>query len=470
MSNESDPLKGADPAVATPAEEPYPPIGYAWYVVFILMIAYVFSFIDRQILALLVQPIRRDLDISDTQMSLLMGFSFALFYTFFGFPMGRLADSRSRRGLIAAGLVVWSVMTALCGVVRTYWELLFFRMGVGVGEAALSPAAYSLITDYFPKHRLGLAMSVYGMGIYIGSGMAFLLGGIVVGFVMGAEEWTIPVISSFIGTVRPWQTVFFIVGIPGVLFALAMFTVKEPVRRGIKRVTDASGARVTHVPLREVLAYLRGNWATFGFHCTAMALLAFAAYGSTAWVVEFFVRTYEMPAATAGKWYGVIVMVFGSMGILAGGFLADWLLSKGYTDAKVLTPLIAAVLNLPFAILFPLAPSAFWAMALLVPAVFATAMPFGAGAAAIQEIMPNRMRGQASAIYLFIVNLIGLGLGPSAVAVCTDYVFHDDAMLRYSLAIVGSGACIAATVLFIAALKHYRASLDYLKHWQADQR
>ncbi|MGH8561818.1 MAG: MFS transporter, partial [Nevskiales bacterium] len=197
-------------------------LGYAWYVVAVLMVAYVFSFIDRQILNLLVGPIRRDLGISDTQMSLLMGFSFALFYTICGIPLGRLADSKSRRTIIAVGIFFWSIMTAACGTARHYWQFFLYRMGVGVGEATLSPSAYSLIADYFPREVRATAISVYSMGIYIGSGLAFLLGGLVIKFA-GQAEVVLPVV----GATRPWQLIFFMLGIAGILFTFAMYTVRE---------------------------------------------------------------------------------------------------------------------------------------------------------------------------------------------------------------------------------------------------
>jgi MFS family permease len=186
---------------------------YAWYVVGVLMLVYVFSFLDRQIFSLIVGPLRRDLHISDTQVSLLQGFSFAVFYTFFGIPIGRLADVYNRRTIIVAGLLLWSAFTAGCGLAGTFLGLLLLRMGVGVGEAALSPAAYSLITDYFPARRLATAISVYSMGIYIGSGLSFLLGGIAVRYATTQEMWTLPIV----GAMRPWQLIFFIVGLPGLL-------------------------------------------------------------------------------------------------------------------------------------------------------------------------------------------------------------------------------------------------------------
>lgn len=205
----------------------YPSSLSAWTTVTILMIAYVLSFIDRQILNLLVEPIRRDLVISDTQMSLLMGLSFALFYTICGIPLGRLADTRSRRGLIAIGVMFWSAATAACGMAKLYWQFLICRIGVGVGEAALSPAAYSLIADSFPPERRATAISVYSMGVYLGSGIAFLLGGLVIQFASAQGNVVLPVL----GEVRPWQLIFLILGVAGVLFTLLMLAVREPARR-----------------------------------------------------------------------------------------------------------------------------------------------------------------------------------------------------------------------------------------------
>lgn len=455
------------PKVALPpasADLPYPPLGYAWYVVGVLMVVYVFSFVDRQILSLLVGPIRRDLQISDTQMSLLMGFSFAVFYTFFGIPLGRLADGRSRRGLIAAGLTLWSLMTAACGIAQRFWHFALLRMGVGVGEAALSPAAYSLITDYFPRHRLATAISVYSMGIYIGSGAAYLLGGLIVGLAGGQELWHAPLI----GEIRPWQVVFFVVGLPGLLLTPLLLTIKEPLRRGVIQTRSADGSlRTTQTPLREVLAYLRGNWSTFACHNFGFALLSFSSYGSGAWIPAYLQRTYGVSARDAGVYYGTIVMVAGTLGIVFGGRVADWLAQRGHRDATLRTGLIAALVWTPTGVLYPLMPSAGLALLLIVPTVFFASMPFGCAPAAIQEIMPNTMRAQASAIYLFVVNLIGLGLGPTAVALTTDYVFKSDVSVRYSLLAVATIAHIGSALLLWAGLRPFRESVDRLQVYLA---
>ena len=441
---------------------PYPPLGYAWYVVFILMICYVFSFVDRQILGLLVRPIKADLGITDTQMSYLMGFSFALFYTLFGIPMGRLADSKSRRTIIAIGLVVWSFMSAGCGLARRYVQLLAMRVGVGVGEATLSPAAYSLITDYFPPQRLGLAISVYGMGIYIGSGLAYMFGGWVIGLTSGQALYTLPLV----GDVRSWQLVFFAIGLPGLLFASVLFTIKEPVRRGIGTARPKAGRGV---PLASVLAYVRTNSITFMCHNVGFALIALVAYGSISWIPTYLGRVHGWAPADAGMRYGMVILVFGSTGILFGGILSDWMGRKGYTDSKMTTGFIAALAHIPLAIAYPLMPTGWSALGVIAVSVFILAMPFGVAPAAIQAMMPNAMRGQASAIYLFVVNLIGMGLGPTAVAVCTDSVFKDENMIHYSILVVGLAGSIAAAVLLWFGRGAYRQSLDRLQTWNEEQ-
>lgn len=459
MSTKLDPEATVTEAIP---EEPYPSIRYAWYVVGVLTLVYVFSFIDRQILNLLVRPIRRDLAITDTQMSLLMGFSFAVFYTFFGIVLGRLADSRSRRGLIAAGFVAWSVLTAACGLARSFWQMLLLRMGVGVGEAALSPAAYSLITDYFPRRRLATAISVYSMGIYIGSGLALVAGGSVARFAMAQDAWQLPIV----GPTRPWQVIFFIVGLPGILLALLMYTIREPARRGTRLVRTAEGKlKAMQVPMREVYRYILENKSTFICHNVGFALISFSNYGSNAWIPTFFHRTHGWHESTAGIVYGSIVAVFGTLGIVAGGWFADWLAERGYRDSSMRVGLFGSLLWFSTGILYPLVPDPNWAAALTAPAVFFTSAPFGVAAAAIQQMMPNAMRGQASAIYLFVVNLIGLGIGPTAVAMTTDFVFRDDSAVRYSLLIVATLAHLVSIALLWAGLKPFRHSLDRLKVW-----
>lgn len=251
------------------AETLYPSPRYAWYVVGVLTLMYVFSFIDRQIFSLIVGPLSRDLRITDTEVSVLQGFIFAVFYTFCGIPLGRMADKYSRRGIIACGLVAWSGFTTMCGLAKNFGQMLAWRMGVGVGEAALSPSAYSIITDYFPREKLATAISVYSMGIYIGSGMSYLLGGIVVRFASAKELWTLPVA----GAVRPWQLIFLAVGLPGLLATALLFTVREPLRRGIAANAVATSAR-------QSFACIFQNRRTFLCHNIGFGLLSLVSYAN----------------------------------------------------------------------------------------------------------------------------------------------------------------------------------------------
>ena len=439
-------------------EDDYPSPKYAWYVVGVLTVAYIVSFIDRQIMSLMVVPIQRDLELNDFQLSLLSSVSFAIFYTFFGIPLGRLADTQSRRGLIFFGVTFWSLMTAGCGLTKKFWDLAIMRMGVGVGEATLSPAAYSLIADYFPPHRRSTAMSVYSMGIYIGSGMAFILGGLVVKFTSAQESFDVPII----GIVRSWQLVFFIVGLPGLLVAFLLLTVKEPVRRGKSGTAHAAAPAAT---IRETLAYVSDNWATFVCLNIGVSFVTLNSYASTQWLPAMFVRRFEWTQGGTGMIYGLIVGTFGTLGVVGGGWLADWWTARGRMDAPVRVAWMATLCNLPWIILYPLATTGEVTAVLLIPMVFFASMPFGVAPAAIQRMMPSTMRAQATSIYLFTINLIGMGIGPSITGWLTDNLFHDKTQVHRSLQIVGITSYICAAVLIGISLKSYRGTLDYLQKW-----
>jgi MFS family permease len=424
-------------------EAAYPSRGYAWYVVGVLLLVYTFSFIDRQILNLLVGSIRRDLEISDTGMSLLTGFSFALFFTLFGLPLGRIADGHSRRGLIAVGFVMWSLFSAGCGLARNFAQMFLMRMGVGIGEASLSPAAYSLIVDYFPPERRATAQSVYSAGVYVGAGVAYLLGGIVIAYTSAQAEYVLPLI----GAVRSWQLVFFAIGLPGVVVALLLYTVAEPEHRG-------AGAKHV-VPLKDVLAYYRENRATFAFHHAGAALYFLAGYGGAAWIPSFFIRHHHWTAAQFGTIFGPEVAICGVLGLIFGGWLADRLAARGHRDACMRVIVLSVLLWLPFGVAYLLVPSAALAIGLLAPNLFLFAMPLGTICAALMEVTPARMRGQATAIMAYIGNTVGLGLGPTVIAVFTDYVFRDDNLVGSSILVVCTAAQLAAAILFAAGIKPF---------------
>jgi MFS family permease len=325
------------------------------------------------------------------------------------------------------------------------------RMGVGVGEATLSPAAYSLIADYFPPNRRSTAMSVYSMGIYIGSGLAFILGGMVVQFATVQESFTFPLI----GDVRSWQLVFFVVGLPGLLVALLLFlTVREPIRRGGIREGQPAPRTAT---IGETKAYIFDNLTTFICLNFGIALLTLSAYAGTSWIPSLFIRRFDWSQGTTGLVYGSIMAISGTLGVLAGGWVADWWSERGCVDANVRVAWLATICIVPFGILYPLASTGAMTALLLIP--------YGVAPAAIQRMMPNTMRAQATAVYLFVINIVGMGLGPTVAAVLTEYVFHDPKSIHYSLLIVGAGAYVSAIILLGICLKSYRRSIIYLENW-----
>ena len=422
-----------------------------WYVVIVLMLAYVSSFIDRQILSLLVGFIKRDMHLTDTQVSLLMGLSFALFYTLLGIPIGRWADRGNRRNIIVLGVLVWSLMTAFCGTVKTYGQFFLARVGVGVGEATLSPAAYSMLADYFPKDKLATAISVYSAGIYIGSGVAVLIGAVLVGFGTDTQTVTLPVI----GTVFSWQLLFFYIGLPGILISLLLQTVKEPVRRGL--LTNADG-RTQTLAVADVFRLIGQKRSAFLSVTLGITFISLVSYASAAWVPTFFVRTFNWKMGQAGLLYGSLVTVFATTGIIMGGRLADSFIKRGRTDGRLRIGIIAA-LGVLLTSFYPLLNDPMLVGIVLTLPTFFLAFPLGASSTAIQEIMPNQARALASAVYFFILNIIALGFGPTSAALLTDYVFHDEQAIRYSLAIVTFVGALLALGCYSYGLVPYRKAI-----------
>ncbi len=454
---------GPDSPSATAQVQEYPAPGRAWFGVFVLMLIYINSFLDRSILALLVDPIRRTLEISESQMGFLMGPAFAVFYIVAGLPLGRLADSMSRRWLVFWGQLTWSLMSVGCAFVTSFPQFLALRMGLGVGESSLSPSAYSLITDLFPRHRLARALSVYGLGIYLGAGLARLLGGVVAGFTEGQDIVTL----SWIGRdIYSWQVVFLFIALPTIPLSILLLMIPKVERRSTTGGGGA-GAAVKKVPTRELLGYLWLNRTTFLCHSFGFALLSFSGYGVGAWMPSHIMRNFGWGIADTGVALGLINMAAGTLGILAGGWLADTLHQRGVRNNKTMVGLIACVAWFPFGIAYPLMGSAVATMTLYVPAVMVAAMPWGVGPAGIQEIVPNRMRGGASAIYLFIINLLGLGFGPYILSVFTQYVFGGDRGVRWSLLAVPAGAHVVAALLLVTALGPFKQSMDRVKEWEA---
>lgn len=432
----------------------FPPAARAWTVIAILWLVTLFSQLDRQLPALLVRPLKSEFGLTDTQFSLLQGYAFAIFYTLMGLPFGRLVDRANRRNLILLGVVVWSAMTVFAGFATSYNQLLLARVGVGVGEAVLAPAAYSIIADYVPPHRRGRALSVYYVSLAIGSGASLLLGGLILG---ALPREGLAIAGS--GLLAPWQLTFIIAGLPGGLLVLLLLLVREPARQETHGVTAAS--------IGDFTRYIVAHRATFARLLTYPALIAAIGYGTLAWAPAYFERQYGMPIARVGLILGILVAVGGLAGTLLSGFLSDRWLAQGKPAARFRVTLVAWVVIVPSASLWPLMPNAFLALVLLTLTICGFAIGQAAAPPSVQDVFPNAMRGQAIALYLLLGGLVGIGLGPMLVALVTDHVFDDDKMLGLSLVVTAIPLTALGLWMSLSGQKPYARTLAALREQSA---
>jgi predicted MFS family arabinose efflux permease len=424
----------AEPAADEATHSP----GYARYVLGLLFVVYVFNFIDRQILAILLEPIKQDLGVSDTAMGFLTGFAFAVFYTFAGIPIARVADRGVRRSVIAAGAALWSAMTAASGLAQSFVQLALARVGVGIGEAACSPPAHSLLSDYFPPERRATALAIYAAGIHFGIAFGYLAGG-------------------WINEAFDWRTAFFVVGLPGIALALLVqLTVREPPRGLSEGVAGQEEVPAT----REVLRFL---WSLRSFRhvSLASALTAFGGYGVASWTPAFLIRVHGMGTGEIGTWLGLIAGIAGATGAFLGGSLVDALRTR---DPRygVWVPAAAGLLGLPFVFVLLFWPEPRQALLLSAGGTLLGAMWLGPVFALTQTLVRIRMRAVASAILLFVVNLIGLGLGPQTVGLLNDLLNprYGAGAVRVSLAAVVLVTSLWATLHFALAARTLRLDLE----------
>jgi len=417
------------------------------------MLCYTLSFVDRQILSLLVPFIKADLKINDTLVGLLQGFSFALFYAVMGLPLGRVADSANRRNLISLCIAFWSIFTSGCALARSYTTLFLARMGVGIGEAGLNPAAFSILSDLFPKERLGAALSVFYIGNMLGSSLALIVGGTAVQAVTRQPEIIVPLL----GTIASWRLTFLILGLPGLLFALLVYTVKEPIRKNLAR-TAAGGTKFS---MADTLTQIRSRWQSVLGISVGFVFQAACNYGFTAWVPTYFLRVHGWTIGQTGRALGFLILPFGVLGLYLGGWLSERWQKRGMVDAALLVGIPSAIGILLFLVPAMLMPSAEWSLVLIGPGFFFLVLPMGTAGAALQLIFPNQVRAQVSALYLFILNLGGLSLGPLLPGVFTDYLFKDPKMIGVSLALTMAVAAILMIVVISATRRPYRE--HYLK-------
>ncbi len=422
---------------------------YAWGVVALLCLGGMISMLDRQVLILLVEPVKASLQISDTQISLLQGFAVAIFYALLAVPLGRMADTGNRRNIIAAGALFFSLATIGGGFALSFGALFATRLCVGIGEATLTPAGSSMIGDYLPPHQVGRAMGLFVGSSFVGSGLSLVVLGGLIAWLAANPAVQFPLV----GRPLDWQLVFIAAGLPGLLFAAAVLALKEPPRsEGLALTVGQQAAKPESASIAEVVAFVRANARLLVPVFLGLPVLAAGQFGLNAWTPTFFIRTFGWTAAQIGPVFGLMVTLLSPAGVVTGGWLADQLIARGRIDANLHISMVAALVAAPFILAFPLAGSPQLSLVLLAPVLFFGAMPFGAGPAAIPVLAPNRMRAQLMAVYLLFGNLLGAGLGPWMIAAFTDGVLEDPQKIRFSIALVGTSVIlIGATIVGLGA-------------------
>tara|TARA_B100001248_G_scaffold143661_1_gene107894 strand:+ start:1421 stop:2740 length:1320 start_codon:yes stop_codon:yes gene_type:complete len=430
--------------------EDWPSEKKGWYVTFVFLFAFIFSLIDRQILNLLVIPIQNDLLLSDTQISLLQGFAFVITYVLLSVPIGRLVDKFNRIKIMISGVVVWSITTFTCGLSRNFYELLFARMGVGAGEAALSPAAWSVLADYFRPERLSFPISIYLMGPYLGAGLAMILGAYVLDLTSGREAIYIPLI----GSLAPWQITFIIVSLPGIIITGLLLSVKEPKRKNIKSNSEK-------IPnWSEVISFMLLNKRIYTSLHIATPFLVIMLYGLQAWSPTILVRVYDWELSDAGRVYGLIALFFGSAGVISGPFLSKVLKNLSISSSSLKVCVLGVSLAGISISLLPFQNDSFYALICIAIASFCIPLPLALVTTIMQEVTPNPMRGVVNGMYVVSTNVIGLAIGPFLVAFGTDYIFNDPNLIAYSLSLVAVIVAPIGSILFCIGIKEYREKFE----------
>ncbi len=452
------PESAAEPAAtARAAAPPWPAPATAWRTLVILSLVLGLSQIDRNILSLLLQPIKVDLRLSDAQMGLLIGLAFSCVYLFLSFPLSRISDNKSRRGLIAIGVAFWSLSTAACGLARSFWPLFVARAGVGAGEAANGPATYSLLADSFPRERLPRAMAILNIGFVGGTAASLIIGGVVIGALSHMH-----VVLPLLGAVKTWQLVFFAVGLPGLLVAALMMTVTEPARRGLRE-----HAGKDRVPVTEVFRFIGRNGRLYGCLFVSVFMTGVITNGHLNFRAAFFQRSYHWSAQQFGVVSGLVALAASPVGLIAGTWLCERWNSK-YHDANMRVGLLAYVLTIPFAVGGPLMPEAWMSVACSAAQSALVLMAAPAMTAAMQTIAPNRVRAQVNSLYLLLFSGITGIVGPWFIGWLTD-LQHDETKLRWVMAISAAVILPVSTAILSGAIKPFGKMVEQIKADEVSQ-
>ena len=435
----------------TPASPALPDRRTANYSLFVLTIVVLLTVVDRQVLSLMIVPIKADFGVSDTQAALLIGAAFSLTYAIAGLPIARIADSRNRRNIVSICIAFWSAATMACGVAQSYAQMFLCRLCVGVGESGYGPATWSIITDSYPREKVAFATGTLAIGSTVGMGLALFAGGAALGLVQHLPTVELPLI----GMIRNWQWAFVIVGAPGLIWSLVVLTTREPARQGQRAV-----AKPQSVPVMDVVRQMRRDWRAYIAVIGGICLQALMSFGPAQWIPTLFHRQFGWELPRIGMIYGAISLICGPLGMLFGGKLSERWSRQGHADANLKIMLVGLLVTVPAQVIAPQLPSPTLMLVLLGVASFTSSMGIGPGIAAFQLITPSPMRAQVSSVTQFCTNVLAFALGPLIVALFTDFLFNDPQKLKYSMSL-----CIAVlgplTMLLIwQGLKPYARSYE----------
>ena len=424
---------------------------YPWYVVAVLLVGSIFAYLDRLVMGFLIDPIKADLHLNDTQMGILNGFAFAAFYVIMGVPLGRLVDTRNRKVILASCMTIWSVATAGCGLAVSYATMFLARVGVGVGEAALNPSAVSIISDTFPKNKVTKAISFYTLSIYIGGGLAIILGGTLIDLFASLGAISLPLL----GEVAGWRLVFISVGGPGILVAVVLLlTVREPKRTAIVQL-DSSGDTGS---LKGVMAYLRSHAKLYTLMFVGFIAFGFNTYTTISWFPAMLMRTYGMIPGDIAVTFGIIYIVGGVGGALSVGFLVRFFERLGFLEAPIILCLSASVVSTIPIIFAPMMPTATGCLALFSIFMVCWGIVISASFSAVALVTPGNMRGIMTGIYMILMNVTGGAFAPVFVGLLSDYLFGAD-HVRYALSTVGAVTMPIACISFLLLRPSYRKAI-----------
>jgi MFS family permease len=428
----------------------------AWLTLVILGSMLVLSYLDRGILSLLVEPIRKDLHITDVDISLLQGLAFGVFYALFAFPLGWLADRYSRRGVIFFCITGWSLATTACGLAGSFWQLAAARLCVGIGEGGLSPAAYRIIGDLFPPRRLGMALGIFSAGASLGLPVAIILGGAIVTWAASQGSMSLPLF----GDVQPWQLVFLVLGPPGLLIAPLIFIAPRGARVQKQPSEPAAVKAPQGKPADGYGAFLRSRMKYLTLHFSGYSMIAMIAYGAGAWAPTYFQRRFGLSMVEIGLFLGVINAGCGMIGHAGWGWVVDRWFSRGVKDAHIrLYAITFPLIGVGAVVAYGLADSPLMAFAAL-PIVHLL-MPFTAPAVGhLQLATPVEYRGRTTALFTMVFNIVGAALGPLIVAILTEHVFRDPAKVGLSIATMAAAAAALGTIIFVFCLKPARNAIS----------